>query len=195
MRNVARADADMDTPDIETVASEIAYQSKWIRLREDWIRRRDGSDGTYNVVEKPDFAVVAAIEEGRIHLVEQFRYPIGRRVWELPMGAAEPGTTDLTETAHRELTEETGATAKRMERLGRLHPAYGYATHAFEAFLATGLTAGTPKRDAEEQDMVSRPWPLDEVLEMARNGTIVDGPTVATLGLLALHGKLDLDPA
>ncbi|MEL6479228.1 MAG: NUDIX hydrolase [Pseudomonadota bacterium] len=183
-----------DRPDIETLSQEIAYESRWIRLREDRIRRRDGALGSYNVVEKPDFAVVAAIGDGQIHMVEQFRYPIGRRVWELPMGAAEPGVTDLTDTAHRELEEETGLRAAAMERIGRLHPAYGYSTHAFELFLASGLTAGAPKRDAEEQDMISRAFPLAEMLAMARDGTIVDAPTVAALALLALHGKLSLDP-
>ncbi|MEM0923488.1 MAG: NUDIX hydrolase [Pseudomonadota bacterium] len=182
-------------PDIETLSQDVVFESRWIRLREDRIRRRDGALGTYAVVEKPDFAVIAAIEDGQIHMVEQFRYPIGRRVWELPMGAAEPGADDLAETARRELAEETGLGAARIERIGRLHPAYGYSSHAFELFLATGLTEGTKKRDDEEQDMISRPFPLAQVFEMARDGTIVDGPTVAALALLALHGKLSLPPA
>ncbi|MEM7506466.1 MAG: NUDIX hydrolase [Pseudomonadota bacterium] len=178
-------------PDIETLSSATVFESKWMRVREDRIRRRDGSTGTYGVVDKADFAVVAAIQDGHIHMVEQFRYPIGRRVWELPMGGVQ-GPTDLTleQIAHRELREETGVSAGRMERIGRLHPAYGYSSHAFELFLANDLTAGEPAREAEEQDMISCAMPLDEMLGMIRDGRLVDGPTVAAMGLLMLHGRL-----
>jgi ADP-ribose pyrophosphatase len=76
----------IDEPaDIETVGTTVVYENRWMRVREDTIRRRDGSSGIYSVVEKPDFVVIAPVEDnGRLHLVEQFRYPVRGRYWELP---------------------------------------------------------------------------------------------------------------
>ena len=66
-----------DTSDIKTLGSRVVYENRWMRVREDAIRRRDGSDGIYGVVEKPDFAVIVPVEDdGRIHLVQQYRYHV-----------------------------------------------------------------------------------------------------------------------
>ena len=86
--------SDTPRPDIETLHSRVVYENRWLRLREDGIRRRDGSDSIYSVIEKPNFAVIAARhDDGRLHLVEQFRYPLGARFWELPQGTWEGATT------------------------------------------------------------------------------------------------------
>ncbi|MEM8790648.1 MAG: NUDIX hydrolase [Pseudomonadota bacterium] len=135
--------------------------------------------------------MIVALEDGQIHLVEQFRYPVGRRFWELPQGAVRDGAAPpLIEVAHAELAEETGLRAASMERIGRLHPAYGFIDGAYEVFLATGLTAGEANREAEEQDMITRAFPVGQVLEMITRGEIMDGVTVAALGLLRLQGRL-----
>ena len=74
--------------EIETIATRLVYANRWMRVREDSVRFRDGSPGIYGVVEKPDFVVVAAIDDAALlHLVQQFRYPVGARFWELPQGA------------------------------------------------------------------------------------------------------------
>jgi hypothetical protein len=76
--------------DIETLATRVVYENRWMRVREDSIRRRDGSDGIYGVIEKPDFVVIVPVEQDRrLHLVQQFRYPVGGRYWELPQGSWE----------------------------------------------------------------------------------------------------------
>jgi ADP-ribose pyrophosphatase len=62
---------------IETTSTRLVYENRWMRVREDTIRRRDGSIGIYGVVEKPDFVVIVPVEDdGRVHLVEQYRYPV-----------------------------------------------------------------------------------------------------------------------
>jgi hypothetical protein len=60
-------------PEITTLSTRLVYENRWMRVREDAIRRRDGSAGIYGVVEKPDFVVIAALEEDRVQLVEQYR--------------------------------------------------------------------------------------------------------------------------
>jgi ADP-ribose pyrophosphatase len=181
-----------ETPDIETLGTRLVYESRWMRVREDRIRYRDGSESVYGVVEKSDFVAIVPIDEtGRIHLVQQYRYAVRDRYWEIPQGAWEgkPGADPL-EVARGELREETGLEAAQMIHAGHLFEAYGYCTQGFHVFLATGLTRGAADREHEEQDMVSREFPVAEVERMIREGEIKDATTVAALGLLRLKGLL-----
>src|SRR5882762_8060976 len=111
--------------DIVTTGTRIVYENRWMRVREDGIRLRDGSTGIYGVIEKSDFVIVAAFEAGRLHLVEQFRYPVGGRYWELPQGASEqaPGADPL-DVARAELREEAGIEAEHLTYAGSLFLAY-----------------------------------------------------------------------
>jgi 8-oxo-dGTP pyrophosphatase MutT (NUDIX family) len=163
-----------------------------MRVREDAIRRRDGSDGIYGVVEKPDFVVVVPLEGDRhLHLVQQFRYPVAGRYWELSQGSWEQERgADPLDVARGELLEETGLDAAEMVHAGHLFEAYGYATQGYHVFLATGLRRGGADREREEQDLVTRVFALAEVERMIRDGEIRDATTVAALGLLRLKGLL-----
>jgi 8-oxo-dGTP pyrophosphatase MutT (NUDIX family) len=185
-------DPDIQTTDIQTTGSRIVYQNRWMRVREDTIRYRDGSPGLYGVVEKPNFVVIAAVEQdGRIHLVEQYRYPIGVRCWELPQGAWElKPDADPLEVARGELREETGLDAAEITHVGRLLQAPGYATQAYDIYLAKDLRPSTAALEPTEQDLVTRAFAGAEVLDMVRNGIIQDASTVAALGLLKLKGLL-----
>jgi ADP-ribose pyrophosphatase len=178
-----------DIPDIKTLSSRLVYENRWLRLREDRIERRDGSQGIYSVVEKADFAIIAPVENGMIHLVQQYRYPVQGRYWELPQGSWEdaPGTDPL-ELARAELREETGLTAETLLHVGHMFECYGYSNQGFHIYLATGLTEGEASREHSEQDMISRAFPVEEVLAMISDGAIKDAATVATLGLLRLRG-------
>src|SRR6266540_891554 len=123
-------------------------------VREDAIRRSDGSDGIYGVVDKPDYALVIPWDGARFMLVEQFRYPLGLRRWEFPQGTAPHRVdADPTELAARELREETGLRAASIEEIGLLDVAPGMSSQRGRVFLATGLTEGPPEREHEEQDM------------------------------------------
>ena len=180
----------MAKAEIETVESAVIYENRWMRLREDAIVRADGSRGLYSVVEKQDFAVIAAVADGQIHLVEQYRYPVKGRYWELPQGSWEGEAIDPVSLAKAELREETGLTAETMLHAGRLCLAYGYSTQAYDVFLAGGLEQGETQLDAEEAGLISRAFTLREVEDMICDGTIVDATTVAALGLLRLKGLL-----
>jgi len=174
-----------------TLSSRIAYENRWTRLREDRIRHADGSDGLYGVVERSDFAVIAPWQDGRLTLVEQYRYPVSGRVWEFPMGMWEqaPGI-DPVVLAAGELREETGLIAKRMIHAGEIFQGPGYCNQRGHIFLATGLTQGEPDREATEQDMVCRSFALAEFEAMIRDGTLRDAMTIAGFGLLRVKGLL-----
>ncbi|MGO4571457.1 NUDIX domain-containing protein [Microvirga sp. 2TAF3] len=178
-------------PDIETSATRIVYENRWMRVREDSIIRRDGSHGIYGVVEKSDFAVIVPVENGTIHLVEQYRYPVQGRYWELPQGSWEQSPdTDPLDLARAELREETGLNARSMLHIGHLFECYGYSTQGYHIYLAQGLEAGDADREREEQDMISRAFPIAEVDAMILQGAIKDSATVAAIGLLRLKGLL-----
>jgi 8-oxo-dGTP pyrophosphatase MutT (NUDIX family) len=166
----------------------VVYEDAHIVVRCDEIERRDGSRGTYTVVDKPDFALVIPAEADRFCLVEEFRYPVGRRTWSFPQGGF-PGrqTGDPADLARLELAQETGLRAARLTRLGYLHCAHGTSSQGFHAFLATGLTQGEPDRELSEQDMRQRWVTRAEFKDMIRGTSVLDDSTVAAYALLLLH--------
>lgn len=175
---------------IRQLSTREVYRNNWLTVREDAIVRPDGSPGVYAVVDKPTFALVIPYDpdQDRFHLVEQFRYPLGLRRWEFPQGTA-PGRLDLDplELAHRELREETGLRAERMERLGQLDVAPGMSSQRGWVFLATGLREGAHEREHEEQDMHSAWFARARLHQMIRDGEITDAQSLAALTLLSLH--------
>ena len=172
-------------------STRIAFDNPWVTLREDAVTFPDGHEGVYAFIERPRYAIAAALEAGHLWLVEQYRHPLGRRSWELPMGVAPGGDATPIETAAQiELREETGVTAAHWQRLAEIAPAPALIAQTGVLFVATGLTDGPQALETTEQDLIARRWPVSDVLSMARNGTIRDGATLASLGLLSLHGFL-----
>jgi 8-oxo-dGTP pyrophosphatase MutT (NUDIX family) len=172
---------------VRTTGSREVYRNPWIRVREDDVVLADGSAGIYGVVEKPDFALVLPVEDDGFWLVEQFRYPIGRRAWEFPQGtwtAGSEGTAE--ELARAELAEETGLRAAELRHLGHLDIAPGLMTQEFDVWLATDLTHGPTAREPSEADMVSGFVAETELLAMIRDGRFTDGPSLAAFSLLLL---------
>jgi ADP-ribose pyrophosphatase len=176
---------------LTTLGTRIAFENRWVRLREDAVRFPDGLESVYAYIERPTYALIAAIQDGHLWMVEQYRHPLGARSWELPMGIAPGGDSiPIEEGARIELKEETGVTAAHWQRVGDLAPAPALLAQTGVLFLATGLTRGEQALEETEQDLIARALPVETVLDMARNGTIRDAATLASLGLLRLHGHL-----
>jgi 8-oxo-dGTP pyrophosphatase MutT (NUDIX family) len=180
---------------MRTTSSREAYRNPWIRVREDVIERDDGSTGLYGVVERPDFALVLPAERDGFWLVEQFRYPLGRRCWEFPQGTWGHGADgSAEELARAELAEETGLRAATLRHLGHLDLAPGLSTQQFDIWLATDLTAGPTAREATEADMRQVFVPEAELRQMIRSGRFTDGPSLAAYSLLLLGGEARPEP-
>ena len=175
---------------IRRLSSRLVYENAWLSFREDRVQRMDGSQGIYSVVDRPDAAMVIAVDGDGFHLVDQYRYPLAGRYWEFPQGCF-PGrrSGDPVELAHRELSEETGLRAGTMTRLGRLFCAQGVSGQAVDIFLATDLVPGEPDREVEEQDMRHRWFTRAEFELMISDGRIRDNSTVAGYTLLLQHER------
>jgi ADP-ribose pyrophosphatase len=86
------------------------------------------------VVDKKDYVVIAPLEGGYLHLVEQFRYPVAGRFWEFPQGSWESSANaSMIDVARGELQEEIGFDAKSLVEIGHLFQAYGYSNQGFDS--------------------------------------------------------------
>jgi 8-oxo-dGDP phosphatase len=175
---------------VETLASRQVYANLWMTVREDAVRRPDGVDGIYGVVDKPDYALVVALDRDRLAMVEQYRYPLGMRRWEFPQGTA-PDRTEMParELAARELREETGLRAATWTYLGLLDVAPGLSSQRGRAYLATDLTLGDPEREDTEADMRFAWVSRADFEARARAGEITDSQSLAAYALLLLHAS------
>ncbi|GAA4532918.1 NUDIX hydrolase [Amycolatopsis samaneae] len=175
---------------IQRVASREVYRNNWLTVREDMIRRQDGSPGIYGVIDKPTFALVIPFDGERLRLVEQYRYPIGLRRWEFPQGTA-PDRAEMPrrELAARELREETGLTAETFTHLGLIDLAPGTSSQRGHVYLATGLTEGEPEREHEEQDMRTAWFERGAVEKMITSGELTDAQSLAAYTLFLLHER------
>ncbi|HKO00012.1 MAG TPA: NUDIX hydrolase [Pseudonocardiaceae bacterium] len=175
---------------VERLGSRQVYANSWMTVREDDIRRADGSAGIYGVVDKPDYALVIAVRGDQVHLVEQYRYPLGLRRWEFPQGTApNRADSDPAGLAARELREETGLRAGRLTQIGLLDVAPGMSSQRGRVFVATDVTDGRPEREPEEQDMRSAWFTRSAVEAMITRGELTDAQSIAAYGLLLLQER------
>jgi len=118
-------------------------------------------------------------EDPQILLIRQYRYAANAFIYEVPAGRLEPGETPES-CAHRELQEETGCTAERVERLTTVYTTPGFTDERIHLFMATGLTRGEARREADEF-VENVPMTLSRALTMIKDGEIVDGKTAIAL--------------
>lgn len=172
---------DDDAHLVETgLASEVVFSGRLLEVRRDRIRLPDGGEATREFVVHPGAVlVVPVLDDGRLVLERQYRYPVRRVMLEFPAGKIDAGETPLA-TAQRELVEEAGYTALKWKKLGTIHPEIGYSTEFIDLYEATGLVhVGQKLDDGEFLDVVA--MSEDELLATYDCGGLTDGKTIAAL--------------
>lgn len=171
------------------VASKRVYTGRIVHLDVDTVRYPDGSTGEIEMFRHPGASAVVPFltdpsgEDPQVLLIKQYRYATGGDLWEVPAGRLDPGE-DPPVCARRELQEETGCTAERMERLTTIWTTPGFCDEQIHLFMATGLTRGEAHREKDEF-LTLEPRPLSEALAMIERGEIRDGKTVSSLLFVA----------
>lgn len=169
-----------------TLDSREVYANPWIRVREDRVIHPGGGEGIYGVVEYRNHAVgvVPIDEEGFTWLVGQWRYCHDGYEWEIPEGGCPLGE-EPADCARRELLEETGLMADRIEPLiTGIQLSNSTSNEVCDIFVARGLTRSVATPEATEQLQVRR-LPLNEAIQMALGGRIRDSVSVIALLRLA----------
>jgi ADP-ribose pyrophosphatase len=175
-------------------STRTTYEGIVARIRLDEVVMPGGRTAVREVVEHvPAVAVAAVDDEDRVVLVEQYRHPLGRRLWELPAGLMDIDGEHAVVAARRELAEETGIAASSWSVLVDLATSPGFCTEMVRVYLARGLTEvgrEIPHGD-EESDLRIVRVSLSEAVAAVLDGRIVNGSTVA--GVLAAARVLSAD--
>jgi 8-oxo-dGTP pyrophosphatase MutT (NUDIX family) len=169
------------------LASRPVYENPWIRVREDSVLRPDGLPGIYGVVHFKNRAVgVLPVEnDGAIWLVGQYRYPLEAYSWEIPEGGS-PENESPEETARRELREETGLVAGRLELVATSHLSNSVSDELGFVFRATELSHGADQQEGTER-IVARKVTWEEAWRMYCAGEITDSLSVIAILHEAIH--------
>jgi ADP-ribose pyrophosphatase len=163
----------------KTVKEEYLYNGKILNLRKDQIILPDGKGAIREVVEHSGGSCILCEKDGKILLVKQFRYPYKQELLELPAGKLNPGESPET-TAIRELEEEGGVRAERVELMFEVYPSPGYTDEIIRIYRAVNVKE--TKSHLDEDEFLESVW-LDKktLKEMIKQGQIKDGKTLIAL--------------
>jgi ADP-ribose pyrophosphatase len=178
-----------EKPEAQLACKEL-YKGKVFTLNRETVRFPDGSTSEFDIVRHPGASAIVPFmsdpegEDPQLLLLRQYRYAAGGYIFEIPAGRLD-GNESPAHCAARELKEETGCTAERMESLFTMFTTPGFTDEKIHVFMATGLTHGESAREADEfVDIVI--MRLAEALELIRTGEIVDAKT--SLSILYVAG-------
>ena len=147
-----------------------------VKLFVDSIELPNGKPATREVVRHPGaVCVIPVTDDGEVIMVKQFRYPFGKVLLEIPAGKLEPNEDPL-DAARRELEEESGVVAERVDFMGELYTTVAFTDEKIYTYIATGLTYKDSHPDEDEFVEVER-VPLKRLVEMVMNGEIKDSKT------------------
>lgn len=160
--------------------SRVMYDGGFIRVCKDKVQLPDGSTSTREYITHPGaVAMLALLDNGKLVMERQYRYPLHRDVIELPAGKIDEGE-DILICAQRELLEETGYVAREWTHLTTAWPCIGYSDENIEYFLARGLThVGSKLDDGEFLEVFE--LSLEEAIDWVRQGKISDSKTIVGL--------------
>ncbi len=167
--------------------SETVMRGHFLHIRRDTVRLPDGQPATREYVVHPGAVmVIPLLDDGRVLLERQFRFPMDRAMVEFPAGKLDAGEGALV-CARRELREETGYHAHEWARAGVLHPTISYSNEFIDIWFARGLVAGERALDQGEFLDLLTATP-QELLGWCRDGTVTDAKTLT--GALWLQNVL-----
>jgi ADP-ribose pyrophosphatase len=170
---------------VARISSDRVHSGRVLNLDIDTVRFPDGSTGTLEMIRHPGASAVLpflddpATADPRVVLIRQFRHAADGVIWEIPAGRLDAGEAPEA-CARRELLEETGFGAARLDLLTTIYTTPGFTDERIHLFAATGLTAGEHAREADEFVEVHEVrW--SAVLDLVRQGAIPDGKTLAAI--------------
>jgi ADP-ribose pyrophosphatase len=164
----------------ELLRSETLLEGRAFKIRRDYLRTPDGRDTKLEIVEHGGSVVMLPIDdEGNLIFVRQYRHAAGHDLLELPAGTRD-GNETYEACAAREMREETGMAAGRLDKAGEFFLAPGYSTEFMTVFIARALTPDPLPSDADEFLQVER-IPVRDAIRMAERGEIPDAKSLAAL--------------
>lgn len=163
----------------QTLSGKLIYDNPWIQVNEYDVINPKGGKGIYGKVSFKGLAIgiIPIDDEGNTWLVGQYRYTLNEYSWEIPMGGV-PFDENMEEGALRELREETGLIAKRLEYLSKIHTSNSVTDEVGHVYVARELTEGVTEFD-ETEDLEVRKLPFREALDMVLDNKITDSLSVA----------------
>ena len=172
----------------ELLKSESVFQGRAFKIRSDTLKTPDGRETKYEIVEHVGSVIIIPMDEqGNLLFVRQYRHAAGKDLLELPAGTRE-GDEPYEACAAREIREETGMAAGKLERIGDFYLAPGYSTEFMAVFLATELTDNPLEADEDEFLQLEK-IPIRKAIEMAEKGEMPDAKTLAALFLARIYLK------
>jgi ADP-ribose pyrophosphatase len=165
----------------ETCISSLEIENtKFLKVKRDRVLLPSGHESEREYIIHPGAVlIIPMLDDGRLVLERQFRYPLRQVFIELPAGKIDPDEDPLV-TGQRELLEETGYLASEWIYLTAQHPCIGYSNEIIHVYLARGLKAGQHQRDTDEALQIFEAS-LPECLSMIQRGEITDGKTIIAL--------------
>jgi ADP-ribose pyrophosphatase len=178
--------------DHERKSSERVYEGKLLKIDRDRVKLPNGRETTLEMVRHPGAAaIVPFITPDDILLIRQFRYAAGGFIYEVPAGTLNPGENPES-CARREVEEESGHRAGRLQRLASIYTTPGFTDEVIHLYAAFDLTPVGQNLDHDEVLTVER-MPLAEAVARIGRGEIVDSKTICAL-LLAERAKHGTSP-
>jgi ADP-ribose pyrophosphatase len=173
----------------EFLNSQKVYNGKMISVKNDTVLLPSGKVAFREVVEHPGaVAVVPVTAKGKIVLVRQYRYAVGKALLEIPAGKLD-GKENPKECAIRELSEETGFVATELKKMGSIYTGPGFTDEIIHIYLADKITAGEQRPDEDEFLNVEMYTPL-QIKSLIKKGDICDAKTIVGLALAGIDAKV-----
>ena len=177
----------MTTPsNFELLGSELIYSGRIFTIRRDEVRLPDGKTARLDILKHPGAATMVPVDgEGRVWFVQQYRHAAGKVLLELPAGTLNAGEAPEV-CAAREVREEIGMAAGKLQYLGGFYNAPGYSTEYLHIYLATDLYPDPAPHD-EDEFLAIEKIPFADALSMAGDGRIQDAKSIAALLMAQKH--------